>query len=952
MARRTTRTLEVRIKAMEARLGAFDKLQKKSKETTKTLGGLAQMGDKIKVAFAGWATQAVTGSFRTAAAAVRKANASFVEFEEGLGRIGTLIPGQVKLQAQLRRSVEGLSRAYGMQATDAANATFQAISAGVKSTDAAKFMEVAAKSATAGFATMEESVSGLTTILNAYGLEAAEATAVSDAMFVSNKRGVTTSRQIGAAIGSVVPLAASLGVSYRELLSGTVALTKQGTSTNEAMTRMRAILAAIIKPTDEAKKVAKDLSVQWDVNVVKAGGFSAVLDTLREVQLKGGAEAMSVLLGRVEATAGGMALASTTGLADFKGALEEMQTISGQTAEALDEVVNTQFFKQKQALQNLEQSWRDFGATVAPIMTSILNFAGSPFEVQVQAGDALDAVTGLTKKIGNLSGAVDDYKARLLAGKVTTTEAVDTFTRFARAGHDVASLLGDEFLNGAKTANQHLALFSEQAGLGADATARLNNQAAPLLDTLAATTDITADLAFETTGLIATYETEVARLGDIETGHRLIARVAKDDTAIRQAAKLADNAKLAKGALNEYLVALRSAAVESGIVTPAAAPAGMPAAAPAPRKKARDGRFKFSAREIAETNARLRAQMEANALALKVEMDAMRGSTIAQEDARLAKVKLAAELPKFVALLTAGESAAEGEAEAILKLAATAGADEAATRRMIASASALGAVRRKAAKDTDAAATKAKKAHAELLATLGQAIDTGGFIGLLSALDGVSNKSDAAKERLAALALQAQGTSFAALGAAQAFETTGQQLGEGMANAIAGSLAAMASGEEGFARSMERMTASVLLNLGKQAAVEAMMQTAKGIAAAATPGVGAGVASGHFAAAAAFAAVAGAGIAAGGAMSKSVSAKDDRDRDLDRRRRQDQADRERLTRKAVGGGAMAPQDRAVINIHVAGAHLTQREAGAAGARAAMAARRARMTPNAEQEAVM
>lgn len=936
---------------MEARLGAFDKLQKKSKETTVAVSKLSGMGAKLQASFAGWATQAVMGSFRSASMAVRKANASFVEFEEGLGRIATLIPGQVKLQARLKRSVEGLSRAYGMQATDAANATFQAISAGIKSTDAAKFMEVAAKSATAGFATMEESVAGLTTILNAYGLEASEATAVSDAMFVSNKRGVTTSRQIGAAIGSVVPLAASLGVSYRELLAGTVALTKQGTSTNEAMTRMRAILAAIIKPTDEAKKVAKDLSVQWDVNVVKAGGFSAVLDTLREVQLKGGAEAMSVLLGRVEATAGGMALASTTGLADFKGALEEMQTVAGQTAEALDEVVSTQFFKQKQALQNLEQSWRDFGATVAPIMTSILNFAGRPFEVQVQAGDALDAVTGLTKKIGNLDGAVADYRKRLKAGKVTTAEAVDTFNRFARAGHDISKLLRGRFATGLVSTNKHLALFSEQVGLGSDTTARLNNQAVPLLDTLASTAEITADLASETTGLIGIYETEVARLGDIEAGHRLIARVAKDDTAIRQAAKLADNAKLAKGALNEYLVALRAAAVESGIVTPAAAPAGVPAAPQRRRKKGRAGRFKFSEREIASTNARLRAQMEASNLAFRAEMDAMRGGTIAQEEARLAKARLAAELPKFINLLVSGTVAQEGEAEAILKLAAAAGADTTATQRRMAAAAKLGAVRRKQAKESAAASDKAKKAHTELLAVLGQAIDVGGFTGLLSALAAVSDKSDAAKERLAALALQTQGTSFAALGAAQAFESTGRQLGEGMANAIAGSLAAMASGEEGFARSMERMTASVLLNLGKQAAVEAMMQTAKGIAAAATPG-GVGAA-GHFAAAAAFAAVAGAGIAAGGAMTKGVAAKDERDREIEGKRRREQADRERLTRKAGGvGGAMVPQAQAVINIHVAGAHLTQREAGAAGARAAMAARRARMTPNAEQEALM
>ena len=105
MARRTTRTLEVRIKAMEARLGAFDKLQKKSKETTVAVSKLSGMGAKLQASFAGWATQAVMGSFRSASMAVRKANASFVEFEEGLGRIGTLIPGQVKLQAQLKRSV-------------------------------------------------------------------------------------------------------------------------------------------------------------------------------------------------------------------------------------------------------------------------------------------------------------------------------------------------------------------------------------------------------------------------------------------------------------------------------------------------------------------------------------------------------------------------------------------------------------------------------------------------------------------------------------------------------------------------------------------------------------------------------------------------------------------------------------------------------------------------------
>ena len=84
-------------------------------------------------------------------------------------------------------------------------------------------------------------------------------------------------------------------------------------------------------------------------------------------------------------------------------------------------------------------------------------------------------------------------------------------------------------------------------------------------------------------------------------------------------------------------------------------------------------------------------------------------------------------------------------------------------------------------------------------------------------------------------------------------------------------------------------------------------------------------------------------------MSRGIKADDKRAAE------QRKADDERAAIAKQGRSAadMGPTTReGVINIHVAGAHLTRREAGAAGARAAAAARRARMTPNTEQEAVM
>lgn len=299
---------------------------------------------------------------------------TYMEFGSAVARIGTLIPGQTRLQNELAESAERLSVAYGVAATDAAGATFQAISAGVAADKAGEFMEVAAKNAVAGFNSTEESVRGLTTVMNAYGLGVEEAMGISDAMFTANKLGVTTSRELGASLGTVVSMAAKTGVSYRELMAATVALTKAGVSTSEGMTGLRAILASIIAPSEGAAKVAKDLGIQWDVSLVQSQGLRGAVEVLGEALRKGGVEAINALIPRVEGVAKAMALAADTGAADFTNSLEEMELQMGQTEDALAEASRGGMFAYKQAMEGLNKVTREFGKSALPLLLDTLRF--------------------------------------------------------------------------------------------------------------------------------------------------------------------------------------------------------------------------------------------------------------------------------------------------------------------------------------------------------------------------------------------------------------------------------------------------------------------------------------------------------------------------------------------------------------------------------------------------
>lgn len=265
-------------------------------------------------------------------------------FKDALAEVSTLVDTATFDMQSLEKSALEQSAAFGGTAAGQAKAYYQVISAGASSAaEATDILTAANKLAVGGVTDVRTAADGLTSVLNAYGSQVESATAVSDALFVGMRAGKTTIGELSASLGKVAPLAAQTGVSFDELVASVSALTKGGIATTEAVTGVRAILAAVAKPTKEATDLSKELGIQFSSAALKSKGFAGFVQDLVK-QTGGSTDALAQLFGGVEALVPILALSGQAGV-DFAAILEQMGVKAGATEEAFDKMANSPGFQ-------------------------------------------------------------------------------------------------------------------------------------------------------------------------------------------------------------------------------------------------------------------------------------------------------------------------------------------------------------------------------------------------------------------------------------------------------------------------------------------------------------------------------------------------------------------------------------------------------------------------------
>ena len=168
---------------------AAEKSMQKLEETAGKIGkGIVEVGGKVSDA-GGKLTKTVTAGVSALGIASVK---SATTFEDALAKVSTIADESEMSMAEMEQAILGLSNQTGVSAAAIAEDVYNAISAGQKTGDAVNFVSNSTKLARAGFAETGQSLDILTTILNAYGMEASDVTRVSDVLIQTQNLGKTT----------------------------------------------------------------------------------------------------------------------------------------------------------------------------------------------------------------------------------------------------------------------------------------------------------------------------------------------------------------------------------------------------------------------------------------------------------------------------------------------------------------------------------------------------------------------------------------------------------------------------------------------------------------------------------------------------------------------------------------------------------------------------------------
>jgi TP901 family phage tail tape measure protein len=317
--------------------------------------------------------------FATASAAIGGATAAFASYETQLKNVQN-ISGQTDAQmAQMTQRFMALPPTLG-EADDLMRALYQTISSGITGTEDAFGVVVnSAKAARGNLADMAQTVDGLTSILNAYGIEAAESEKILDSMTKTVDLGKLTFGELADNIGKGISIAAAADVGYNELLGTLATLTLNGLSVEESMTSIRNILNTVLNPSKEVSDTMEQLGFDFSVSALKAEGLGGMMARVAD-EIQGNSELVTMFFPNIRAMNGAMALASEEGGAKLAETFEALNNSAGKVQSNFENMSDTTAATMDALLAELKKVGVEFGAIAAeyvvPLvrsMTELLN---------------------------------------------------------------------------------------------------------------------------------------------------------------------------------------------------------------------------------------------------------------------------------------------------------------------------------------------------------------------------------------------------------------------------------------------------------------------------------------------------------------------------------------------------------------------------------------------------
>ena len=377
---------------LEAARANVERLQDQLVEFGGAAGQIMQQAGK-KVSEFGSTVEGIGNKLMPISAATAAAGVATVkmawDFEDSMAKVSTIANTTEVPLEDLQAAILELSDESGIAAGEIAENVYNAISAGQKTGDAVNFVRHATDLARAGFADSGNSLDLLTTIMNAYKLEANEVTNVSDNLIATQNLGKTTVAELSSSMGKIIPTANAANVSLDQLCAGYALMTANGVATAESTTYMNSMLNELNKSGSTVAKTLQgetgkgfsDLMAEGYTLGDVLGIVSAAADDqgLKFTDMFGSAEAAKaglILLGNSVSDVENGLVEAGGSTSQFNEMLAGIQAGAGGTESALEKL-ETKNRKAQVAFNLVKNAALDFGQVASGMLAPYVEqFAG------------------------------------------------------------------------------------------------------------------------------------------------------------------------------------------------------------------------------------------------------------------------------------------------------------------------------------------------------------------------------------------------------------------------------------------------------------------------------------------------------------------------------------------------------------------------------------------------
>lgn len=344
------------------------------------------------------------------------------DFDAAFRQISTLFEASDEDLAGFKEAILSYASTSSMAMKDITEAISAAVGSGVKWSDSLALIATAEKLAVATRADLKSTTEVLVSTMNAYGIQTQDAGKVSDLFFQIIADGKIEMGDLSQSLANITPISAAAGVSLEEVGAAIAVLTAGGMQPSTAIDALKSAISNIIKPSEQAAKVATELGIEFNAAALKSKGLAGVLDDVARAT-GGNTDKMAILFGDVTGLAAVLSLTGPQAEA-FAKSIESM----GDSAGAVDA-----------AFQKMTDSVDESTAKITSAMTALLIRIGAPLLDELggitKAIAAVFNALGASVKEGELGGLVE-YVDGLMKELQATLETVAKNMPAALAGAD------------------------------------------------------------------------------------------------------------------------------------------------------------------------------------------------------------------------------------------------------------------------------------------------------------------------------------------------------------------------------------------------------------------------------------------------------------------------------------------------------------------------------------